>query len=242
MSRLFFSLAAGLAFGVGNIAIASPIFVIDSGLEWQAALDDGRIVAISNYADIEDGFPGRSSDFVVPTLSVEGDSLVYDFGSNSNAVGGIQYIYPVDPDLNGLNVSYHADPGASVRFVIQLVDFDPSRPEHLQKTHKTFRFTAPSSGASVNLNFPAAATDPASVGADSIGTSTGFRLSHVTSIYYYSADGFKNILNEINMVPEPSGMFFAGLIGLSLLTWTGYRRRPKHQACRTSCGTEKLVT
>jgi hypothetical protein len=225
MSRIVFSLAAGLALCVASTGIASPIFVIDNGPAWQAALDDGRVAAITNYADVEDSFPGRSSDFAVPTLSVVGDSLVEDYGSNANPVGGFKYNYPTDPDLNGQTISYKADPGASVRYVIELVDYDPSRPEGLQNTHRSFRFTAPSSGASVNLNFPAQATDPASIGADSIGTSTGFRLSHVTNIYYYSADsGFTKITSEINMVPEPSGLFLAGLIGASLLTPAGYRR------------------
>ena len=225
MSRFILSLAVGLALVISTTAPASPIFVVDTGAEWQAALNDGRIVAIQSYADVAEGFPGRSSDFVIPTLSVQGDSLVQDFGSNANAVGGMEYIYPVDPDLNGMTVSYKADPGANVKYVIQLVDYDPSRPESLRSTSKFFRFTAPPSGASVNLNFPASATDPASIGADNIGAGTGFRLSHVTSIRYYSADGMSTITDEINMVPEPGGLLVAGLFGISALMSVVTRRR-----------------
>lgn len=227
MRRVFLGLAAGIAFGIAGAALASPIFVIETGPEWQAALNDGRVVPITNYADVEAGFPGRASDFAVPTLTVVGNSLVEDYGSNDHAVGGFQYIYPVDPDLNGLNISYKADPGANINYLIALVDYDPSRPPSLERTYKHFRFTGPPGGGSVNLNFPAGATDPASIGANSIFTSTGFRLSHVTSITYYSADGMTKITSEINMVPEPSGIFLAALLGMSFLTPTGYRRSHK---------------
>src|SRR4051812_33954107 len=122
MNRGFLGLAAGIALGVANTIFASPIFVIETGPPWQAALDDGRVAPITSYADVEAGFPGRASDFAVPTLTVVGDSLLEDYGTNDHAVGGFQYTYPTDPDLNGMNISYKADPGANINYLIELVD------------------------------------------------------------------------------------------------------------------------
>jgi hypothetical protein len=224
MTRFQLVSAASLVLGIASGVYASPIFLIDGGPKWQAALDGGRVSAIPNYADIEPVFPGRSGDFVVPTLTVQANSLVVDLGANPNPLGGIEYVYGVDPDLNGKKISYKADPGASEKIRIMLVDQDDSRTP--PTTYKSFAFTAPAGGGQANLNFPADATDPASIGADSITTDMGFRLSHVVKILYVDSTSSKKVItDEINVSPEPGAILLAGLAAIGAIPLTNYRLR-----------------
>jgi hypothetical protein len=199
----------------------SPFFVIDTPEEWSLALATHTIAPVTNFSDLPD-FGADSSAFTVPTLSVDEYGLVVDFGA-SGALGGFEYVFPEDPDLNGARLSMtFTNPGARTYVGIRLTDRknkDGARP------HKDFEFQTDSTGRSMEIklqNIDAAADSslPAvdGTGRGYVSTDPGFLLANVEKIEYgyWTSGGTKFIrVGEAN-TPEPSTpalLVFWALIG-----------------------------
>lgn len=132
MPRIGALLAVALCCGV-NAASASPVsplLSLASPEAFQAALGSGELRPVGAWDSIlESALPGRSASFSVPMLSVNESGLVVEFGDiggDYDSLTAFDFVYPIDPDLSGLDIlkekEFPAIPAGQWGLVIVLID------------------------------------------------------------------------------------------------------------------------
>ena len=209
---------------------ADPYFDISTPQQWSDALASGTISPITD-STLGAGLGIDSSLFVVPTLSVDSDGLLIDFGTTSAAYGGFEYNFSSDPDLNGRTLSLKVKTKNNWKYYFNLYSSPPG-------ASKSWSFVG--TGSEVDLNVSAGAnswsgaTDTSGNSISSkVSVDTGFDLSQCTSkglnIWVYDPDGAANNstkVGEVNVVPEPSAVVLLAFGAVSLLA-CGRRRSAK---------------
>lgn len=126
MSPLLLQIFAVLVLAGATSSFATLVaeFSLNSPSDFQAALDDGRLMPVDSWnSGLEALYPGESSFFQAPTLSVDTEGLVLDFGTteDTTVISAFSYVYPEDPPFSNntrikktLNFSKPASAGSSV--------------------------------------------------------------------------------------------------------------------------------
>ena len=114
--RAVFIITIGIVTQYSTV-FASPLFSLDTQAEWQTALGNGQVSAVSTPYAALDHYGNAGVDYiqVIPSLqalddtqSGMGDGLLMSWGdSNQNLpqVASWEYAYGVDPDLTGTKLS-----------------------------------------------------------------------------------------------------------------------------------------
>ena len=126
--RILNALAA--CFLLVSIANASPLFSLDTQVDWQDALNSGTVKPVeSSYPALDHyGTEGLGFDYVLVTPTLQaltaaqsgglGDGLQMEWGDDTDDIAQVaawEYVYGADPDLTGTILSLLVTPPAGVR-------------------------------------------------------------------------------------------------------------------------------
>lgn len=196
------SLIAANCFVNVRAGLATALFNLDSPQEFQQALDANLLRSVSEWdSGMEFFAPGEESFFRTPTLFVNEQGLVIEFGEEHEAIpviSAFDYVYDEDPDLTNhkfqKTVNVPVVPGAEGAWVgVMLTD------ENGKKKVWSFGTTA---GGTVTIDI---AANGGQQGADKFKVEDGFDISKVTVI----RQPLQIHLPPPPVPPRPPGIFQA---------------------------------